>query len=53
MDVLDVPVFWPVLLFYFIFVVFTIVIKQYRHMKKYGYSLSDFFKKTEKSAGAA
>ena len=45
--VLDLPVFWPLLLFYFIFIVFSVVLKQYQHMNKYGYSLSDFFKRKE------
>ena len=48
-EVLDFPVFWPILMFYFVFVALSIGIKQRRHMKKYGYSLSDFFKKGDKT----
>ena len=42
---LDIPVFWPILLFYFIFVLVSVVARQYQHMKRYGYSMADFFKK--------
>ena len=45
--VLDLPVFWPILLFYFVLVVCTISYKQYKHMQKYNYSFADFFKKRE------
>ena len=44
---LDFPVFWPLLLVYFVFIVLSIGFKQYRHMKRYGYSFNDFFKKRE------
>eukprot|EP01017_Pseudomicrothorax_dubius_P022659 TRINITY_DN244_c0_g1_i1.p1 TRINITY_DN244_c0_g1~~TRINITY_DN244_c0_g1_i1.p1 ORF type:complete len:191 (-),score=25.88 TRINITY_DN244_c0_g1_i1:209-781(-) len=33
----DFPVFWPFLLFYFFFLCFLTVRKQFRHMAKYGY----------------
>ena len=46
--VFDFPVFWPILLIYFLFIAGTIVIRQRQHMNKYGYSLSDFFKKQDK-----
>ena len=46
-SIFDLPVFWPILLLYFFLVAATIVLKQKLHMKKYGYSLSDFFKKRE------
>ena len=46
-DIFNIPVFWPVLLFYFVFVSITIALRQHRHMQKYGYSLQDFFKKKE------
>lgn len=42
----DMPVFWPLLLIYFVFAVVTVVLKQSRHMRKYNYGLADFFKKT-------
>lgn len=42
---LDVPVFWPILLLYFLFVLVSVVARQYHHMRRYGYSLADFFKK--------
>ena len=47
-EFLDFPVFWPILLFYFIIVSVSIYLKQRRHMKKYGYTYADFFKKSEK-----
>lgn len=49
-DFLDLPVFWPLLLIYFLFVTINMALRQRMHMKKYGYTLSDFFKKkvTEK-----
>ena len=43
----DLPVFWPILLFYFLLVVITIAYKQYKHMQKYDYSFADFFKKKD------
>ena len=48
MKIFDFPVFWPILLIYFLFITLTIVIRQRQHMKKYGYTLSDFFKKQDK-----
>ena len=50
-DLLDFPVFWPILLFYFVLVSASIYIKQRRHMQKYGYTFADFFKKPDKSSG--
>ena len=44
-ETLDFPVFWPLLLGYFLFIVASVSLKQYHHMKKYGYSFGDFFKK--------
>ena len=43
----NLPVFWPILLFYFLLVMITISYKQYNHMKKYDYSFADFFKKKD------
>jgi uncharacterized membrane protein YccC len=40
-----IPVYWPFLLSYFLFLVFSTVRKHYRHMNKYGYSLVDFGRK--------
>lgn len=48
---LDIPVFWPILLFYFVFVVISVVARQYQHMKRYGYSMGDFFKKGQRGQG--
>jgi hypothetical protein len=47
-EFLDLPVFWPILLIYFFVVILSVYIKQRKHMEKYGYSYSDFFKKREK-----
>ena len=44
-DLFDIPVFWPLLLFYFLYAMFAIVTRQRAHMQKYGYGLADFFKK--------
>lgn len=46
-EFMDLPVFWPILLIYFVFATFNVGLRQYRHMQKYGYSLRDFFKKPE------
>lgn len=45
---LDLPVFWPLLLIYFVFASLNVGLRQYRHMKKYGYTLKDFIKKPER-----
>ncbi len=47
-EIFDFPVFWPLLLVYFFFVVISVYVKQKKHMEKYGYTYSDFFKKQEK-----
>lgn len=44
---LDLPVFWPLLLIYFLFASLNVGLRQYRHMQRYGYTLKDFFKKPE------
>ena len=46
--IFDFPVFWQILLLYFIFIMTTIILRQRAHMKKYGYSMSDFFKKEDR-----
>jgi len=48
-QVFDLPVYWPFLLGYFVFLVGMTVRKQLMHMKKYGYSIVDFGKKATKS----
>lgn len=50
-EALDVPVFWPILLFYFLFVLVSVVARQYQHMRRYGYTLGDFFKKKGNQTG--
>lgn len=48
-ELFNFPVFWPILLIYFFVVMISVYLKQKKHMEKYGYSYSDFFKKnTEK-----
>lgn len=47
-EFLDLPVFWPLLLFYFVFASLNVGVRQYKHMKKYGYTLKDFFKRPGK-----
>lgn len=42
---LDIPVYWPILLVYFLFISASVYSKQRAHMARYGYSLSDFFRK--------
>jgi len=44
-EVFDLPVYWPFLFAYFIFLVAVTIKKQKKHMEKYGYSLLDFAKK--------
>lgn len=41
-EVFLVPVYWPFLLIYFLWLIGLAVAKQWTHMKKYGYSFSDF-----------
>lgn len=43
-EVFNIPVWWPMLLIYFVIVSVLIVFKQRSHMNKYNYSLYDFFK---------
>lgn len=38
-ELLDLPVFWPILLIYFIFATLATFLKQKKHMEKYGYSI--------------
>ena len=47
-ELFNFPVFWPILLVYFFVVIISVYLKQKKHMQKYGYSYSDFFKKQEK-----
>lgn len=48
-ELFNFPVFWPILLVYFFVVMVSVYLKQKKHMEKYGYTYSDFFKKnTEK-----
>jgi len=47
-EAFDLPVYWPFLLGYFIFLVGMTVRKQMKHMERYGYSILDFGKKTAK-----
>ena len=47
-NVLDIPVFWPMLQVYFQYATYAVVSRQRQHMKKYGYGLADFFKKTNR-----
>lgn len=44
-EVFLVPVYWPFLLIYFVWLIGLAVAKHYRHMRKYGYTLSDFLGK--------
>jgi len=44
-EVFDLPVYWPFLLIYFLFLVGMTARKHMRHMEKYGYSIVDFGKK--------
>lgn len=44
----DLPVFWPFLLAYFIMLLVLTVKRQLRHMLKYNYKWSDFFRKSKK-----
>lgn len=37
-----VPVYWPFLLIYFLWLIGLAVCKHWQHMKKYGYSFKDF-----------
>ena len=43
-EIFNLPVYWPFLLVYFIFLVFVTIKRQKRHMEKYGYSFIDFGK---------
>lgn len=40
-----IPVYWPFLLIYFIWLIGLAVAKHYKHMRLYGYSFSDFNQK--------
>ncbi|CAE6004120.1 unnamed protein product [Arabidopsis arenosa] len=44
-DVFDVPVFWPILLFYWVMLFFLTMRKQIQHMIKYRYVPFSFGKK--------
>ena len=41
-DFFLVPVYWPFLLIYFLWLIGLAVTKHYQHMKKYGYTFADF-----------
>jgi len=45
--IFDLPVFWPFLLLYFLLLMLITARRQFRHMKKFGYSALDFGKKTK------
>ena len=45
--IFDIPVFWPLLLVYLLYMFWIVIKRQRDHMKRYNYSFSDFFKKTE------
>ena len=47
----DFPVFWPLLLFYFILLVFVTMKRQIAHMYKYGYRPWDFGSKNKTLKG--
>lgn len=51
-EVFDVPVFWPILLIYFIVLFFITMKRQIMHMVKYKYVPFSFGKTTYSSAGA-
>jgi len=44
-EAFDLPVYWPFLLGYFVFLVGMTARKHMRHMEKYGYSITDFGRK--------
>ena len=52
-NIFDIPVFWPMLQVYFQYAMYAVITRQRQHMKKYGYGLADFFKKTNRQGGAA
>jgi len=41
----DIPVFWPLLLFYFVFIFFVTMRKQISHMMRYNYVPIDISKR--------
>lgn len=41
-EIFLVPVYWPFLLIYFLWLIGLAVAKHCQHMKKYGYSIEDF-----------
>ena len=41
-DIFKLPVYWPFLLIYFVWLIGLAVLKHAKHMKKYGYSTKDF-----------
>jgi hypothetical protein len=47
---LDIPVFWPILLMYFVILTAVTMKRQIRHMIKYKYIPFDFGKKSYSSA---
>ncbi|KAF1742519.1 hypothetical protein MXB_469, partial [Myxobolus squamalis] len=49
-DFFDIPVFWPILLFYFFMLAFITLKNQFEHMIRYGYFPMDFGKKKYISA---
>ena len=50
-EVFDLPVYWPFLFAYFIFLVIVTIKKQKKHMEKYGYTLIDFGKNNKNKNG--
>jgi hypothetical protein len=50
-DVFDVPVYWPILLGYFIFLLFVTMKRQVQHMRKYGYVPWNFGKRKYTDVG--
>ena len=49
-DLFLIPVYWPFLLIYFLWLIGLAVAKHYKHMKKYGYRLSDFTRRKKGTA---
>jgi hypothetical protein len=41
-DIFQIPVYWPFLFLYFVWLIGLAIHKHFRHMKKYGYTPRDF-----------
>jgi hypothetical protein len=41
-EIFLIPVYWPFLLIYFVWLIGLAVAKHWKHMNKYGYTFSDF-----------